>query len=131
MPIIGGTFDAVVPGVVLVDAIAVALVVGLVVLVVVGNEVLQREAVVRGDEVDAGQRAAPVIAEQVAAAGQPVGQVVGVALVAAPEAAHRVAVLAIPLMPEQREIADLITALADVPELGDQLDLRDDRILMN
>src|SRR5690606_29207845 len=37
MPIIGGTFDAVVPGVVLVDAIAVALVVGLVVLVVVGN----------------------------------------------------------------------------------------------
>ena len=53
-----GPFDAVVAAVVVVVAVAVALAVGLVVLPVVAHQVVEREAVVRGDEVDAVVRAA-------------------------------------------------------------------------
>ena len=50
---------------------------------------------------------------------------------AAPEVAHAVAVAAVPLRPQRREVADLVAAFADVPRLGDQLDLADDRILLD
>ena len=50
---------------------------------------------------------------------------------AAPVVAHRIAILAVPFGPQRREVADLVAALADVPGLGDQLDLADDRILLN
>ena len=49
----------------------------------------------------------------------------------APEVAHRVAVLVVPLGPEDREVADLVAAGADVPGLGDQLHLREDRVLVD
>ena len=62
-------FDAAVPAQVVVDAVAVALAVRLVVLVVVGDEVVEREAVVRGDEVDAVRRAAAAALVDVRAAG--------------------------------------------------------------
>ena len=50
---------------------------------------------------------------------------------AAPEVADGVAVLAVPLRPQRREAADLVAALADVPRLGDQLDLADHRVLVD
>ena len=56
-------------------AVPVALAVGLVVLVVVADQVVQGEAVVAGDEVDAGVRPAAVGLVQVAGAGEPVGDV--------------------------------------------------------
>ena len=40
---------------------------------------------------------------------------------AAPEVAHRVAILVVPLGPARREAADLVAAGAAVPRLGDQL----------
>src|SRR3712207_9332715 len=43
----------------------------------------------------------------------------------------RVAVLAVPLGPQGREVADLVAAVADVPGLGDELDLADDRVLVH
>ena len=54
-----------------------------------------------------------------------------VAGLAAPEVAHRVPVLAVPLRPQRREVADLVAAVADVPRLGDELDLRHHRILLD
>ena len=50
---------------------------------------------------------------------------------AAPEVADGVAVVAVPLGPLRREVADLVAAGADVPRLGDQLDLADDRVLLH
>ncbi len=50
-------FPTAVPTVVIVGAIAVVLAVGLVVLLVVGDEIVEREAVVAGDEVDRCRRA--------------------------------------------------------------------------
>jgi len=50
---------------------------------------------------------------------------------AAPEVAHRVAILAVPFGPQRGEVADLVAAVADVPGLGDELDLRDHRVLLD
>ena len=55
--VVGRAFDAAVPGEVLVGAVAVVFAVGLVVLVVVADEVVEGEAVVAGDEVDGVQGA--------------------------------------------------------------------------
>jgi hypothetical protein len=126
--IVGRPLDAAVPAAVVVGAVAAVLAVGLVVLLVVGDEVAQREAVVRGDEVDRGERPAAVGLVEVARSGEARGEL-GDARIAAPEVAHRVAVLAVPLRPQHREVADLVAAGPDVPGLGDQLDLREHGIL--
>jgi len=52
-------------------------------------------------------------------------------VLAPPVVAHGVAVLAVPLRPQRGEVAHLVAALADVPRLGDQLHLRDDRVLLD
>ena len=49
---------AIVPGIVAIGAVAVVLAVGLVVLALVGDEIGEREAVMRDDEVDAARRRA-------------------------------------------------------------------------
>ena len=99
------------------------LAVRLVVLVVVRDEVAQREPVVRGDEVDRRERPAAVVARR--GRSSPVNREANSAAsaCAAPEVAHRVAVHAVPLGPEHREVADLVAAGPDVPRLGDQLHL--------
>src|SRR6185436_9638752 len=124
-------FDAAVPAQVVVLAVGVLLAVSLVVLAVVADEVGQREAVVRGDEVDARVRTPPALLVEIAAAREPRRQLGERAAVAAPEAPYRVAVLAVPLRPFRREVPDLVPAFAQIPRLGDQLDLRQDRVLMN
>ena len=51
--IVGRTFDAAVPAAIVVGAVAVVLAVRFIVLLVVGDEIVEREAIVAGDEVDA------------------------------------------------------------------------------
>ena len=63
--------------------------------------------------------------------GEPRRQLRHRAAVAAPEAPHRVAVLAVPLRPLRREVADLVAAFTEIPRLGDQLHLREHRILVD
>ena len=92
---------------------------------------LQREPVVRGHEVDRRVRAAAVGLVEVAAAGQARGELAERAGLAAPEVADGVAVLAVPLRPQRREVADLVAAGPDVPRLGDQLGLADHRVLLD
>ncbi len=129
--VVGRALDAAVPRAVVVGAVAVVLAVGVVVLAVVGHEVGQGEAVVGGDEVDAGRRRAPGGLVQVGAAGEAVAELGHGVVGAPPEVADLVAVLAVPLRPQRREVADLVAALADVPRLGDELHLADDRVLLD
>ena len=110
-------------------AVAVVLEVGLVVLLVVGDEVGEREAVVRSDVVDARVRPPAAPAVQVARAGEAARELADQAAVALPVRAHGVAVLVVPLGPAGGEVADLVAALAEVPGLGDQLDLVEHRVL--
>jgi len=63
--VVGDAFRAAVPGAVVAGAVAVVLAVRLVVLIVVGDQVAQREPVVHGDQVHRGGRAAAVGAVQV------------------------------------------------------------------
>ena len=67
---------------------------------------------------------------QVGRAGEAVGELADPDRVAAPEVAHRVAVLAVPLPPQGREPAEVVAVhLPDVPGLGDHLRPRHHRVL--
>ena len=119
--VVGRPFDAAVPAAVVVGAVAVVFAVGLVVLVVVGDEVVEREAVVAGDEVDALLGLALLVAVDLGAADQPVGEAPDRARLAAEEVADVVAEAAVPLLPAVAdEAADLIQP-GGVPRLGDEL----------
>src|SRR5205085_1166563 len=67
---------------------------------------------------------------QVGRACEALRELADVAL-AAPEVPYLVAVLPVPLGPENGEVADLIAAGPDIPGLGDQLHLGQDRILVD
>ena len=128
--VVGRPLDAAVPAEIGVVAVLVVLAVGLVVLLVVRHEIPQREAVVAGEEIDGVPRLPAGRAVQVGTAAQPRRQVGDRAGVAAPEAAHVVAVTAVPLRPAaaEREVADLVKS-AGVPRLGDQLGVAEDALL--
>ena len=72
--IVGRPFDAAIPAEVVVGAVAVVFAVCFVVLAVVRDQIVEREAVVAGDEVDALLGFALLVRVDVGAAGQPVGQ---------------------------------------------------------
>jgi len=120
--IFGRAFDAAVPAPVVVRAVAVALAVVLVVLSVVGDEVVRREAVVAGDEVDALLRLAPLVAIQLGAADHPVGEAPHHAVRAAQEAPDVVTKAAVPLPPAVSDEAAYLIEARCVPRLGDDLD---------
>src|SRR6202008_1121468 len=97
--IAGRAFGAAVPRAVVVGAVPVVLGVGLVVLVVVGDQVGEGEPVVAGGEVDRSDGAGPARRVQVAGPGEPGRELRNGGWASAPEVADRVAVLAVPLGP--------------------------------
>ena len=101
--IVGLALGAVVPGLVVVRAVLVVLAVRLVVLVAVADEIVQREAVVRGDEVDARLRVAPLALKQIRGARQPVAELRGEVVVPLPVAPGGVAVAPVQLVKRIRE----------------------------
>ena len=100
-------------------------------LLVVADQIVQSEAVVRRDEVDTCIGTAAAVFVQVVAAGEPCGELRHRAGVAAPEPADGIAILPVPLGPQHRKIADLITPLPEIPGLRNQLHLRQHGILMD
>ena len=129
--VVGLALDAAVPAQVVIVAVGVVLEVRLVVLLVVADQVAQRESVVCGDEIDAGIGAASAVLVQVARAGQPVCDFAEQAALAFPVGANDVAVAPVPFGPPHREAAHLVAAFAEIPGLRDQLHPRDDRVLVN
>src|ERR1700686_1748395 len=89
-------------------AVVVSLAIRLVVLLVIGNEVMQREAVMRGDEIDTGPGLAAAAVEQTGGAGEPGGEVGDLAGVALPVTPDRIAGTFVPFGPAGREMANLI-----------------------
>src|SRR5882724_3631638 len=122
------SLDTAVPAVINVVPVAIRLAVRLVVLVVVGNEVVQREAIVARDEVDALFRFAILRAIDVGAAENAGRKRSDGPLITLEEAAHVVAKPAVPLLPGiADEAADLVKA-GRVPCFRDQLDVGEHRI---
>src|SRR5262249_41084660 len=110
-------------------AVAIAFAVRLVVLVVVADEIAEREAVMGGDEIDARPGPPAVVAEDVGRAGQARGKLARDTLIALPEAPHGVAILSVPLGPAGGQIAELIPSGAHIPGLGNELQRREHGIL--
>src|SRR5438094_556292 len=109
-------------------AVAILFAVRLVVLLVVRHQVVEREAVVRGDEVDRRPRFTPAMVEEIARCAQPRREGARRRL-PAPEIAHRVAELVVPFRPAWRKCSHLIAAGSAVPRLGDKLHGLENRIL--
>src|SRR5208337_3392143 len=96
---------------IVVRAVAVLLEVGLIVFPLVGNQIVQREAVVTGDEVDALLGFALLVTIKVGAADVAIGKGTDGVFFGAKEVAHVVAEFAVPLAPAiAHEAADLIEA---------------------
>ena len=85
----------------------------------------------RRDEVDGRRGAAAVVGVEIGRTSKTRGEFAQGGGLAAPEVADRVAVLAVPLTPDGREVAHLVAIVADIPGLGDELDLADHRVLLD
>src|SRR6516162_806173 len=97
--IVRWALDATVPASVVVRAVAVVLAVRLVVLLVVRDEIVERKAVVTSHKVHALLRLALLMTVNLRAAYKPVGKARHGTLLAAEEATHIIAELAVPLPP--------------------------------
>ena len=124
-------FRAAIPAHVVVAAVAVLLTVGLVVFRLVRDQVVEREAVVAGHEIQAGLRVRVLVPVQVRAAEEPLHQRLHHPGIAPQERADVVAEAAIPFHPAvARELADLVEP-ARVPGLGDEPRAGQDRICLD
>ena len=102
--VLRGAFDPAVPGPVVIAAVTVVLAVGLVVLGVVRDQVVQGESVVGGDEVDGGKGPPAAGLIQVTGTSQPGGELPDGAGSAAPKVPDSVAVAAVPLSPQRGKL---------------------------
>src|SRR5262249_30282401 len=119
--IVRWALDAAVPAAVVIRAVVVVLAVGVVVLAIVRDEVIQRETVVAGDEVDALLGLAVLVTIDVGTAEQSVRHIANRPGIAPDEAPDVVAEPAVPLLPPlPDERADLVEA-GGIPGFGDQL----------
>ena len=107
--VVCGSFDTAVPASVVVVAVAVVLAVGLVVLGVVADEVVEREAIVDGDDVHRRRRASATVAEQIPRATDARGHVRQNPARRAPEVADGVAESSIPFAPAGRELTEVVS----------------------
>ena len=130
--VVGRSFDAAVVAQVVAVAVAVVFAVGFVVALAVAHQVAQCETVVRDHVVDrhAGGPVARLV--HVGRGAQPQGKVAaraGGMISLEPETAHDIAKTVVPFQPAARKRADLVAARTNVPGLGNQLDLRQHRVL--
>src|SRR6185503_2399884 len=98
-------------------AVAVVLAVGLVVLLLVGHEIVEREAVMSRDEVHRGPWLATALVEEIGGGSDAGSQFGQLAVLALPVGADRIAIFVVPLGPAGRETADLVAAGAAIPRL--------------
>src|SRR5262249_32876402 len=126
--ILGRSFDSAVPAQVVVRTVAILLAVGLVVLGVVRDEVVQGEAVVARHEVDALFRFPFLMAEEVRASQKPRRDYGYRARVALKKPSSVTREPAVPLLPRVAdEAADLVEA-GGIPRFGNQFGAREVRI---
>ena len=129
--IVGRAFDAAVPAQVVVRAVAIVFAVRLVVLVVVRDEIVQREPVVTGDEIDALLGLALFMAVEIGAPEQPGRDRRTEPWSPFRNRAHVVAEPAVPLLPAVADEAPHLIETGGIPGLGDELGAGEERIRFN
>src|SRR6266481_5475391 len=129
--VIGRTFDAAIPRLIIVVAVAVFVVVQLVVFFVVADQIGQCESIMGRNEVGARVRPSAVMFIEIGASGESIRHFTNAAFIAFPKTADRVAIFAVPFRPGRGKVAHLIAAFPDIPRFCDQLHLREHRVLLN
>jgi hypothetical protein len=119
--IVSGTLGATIPGAVVGGAVLVAFPVRFVVFVVVADQIIQREAVVRRNEVDGRPWLATLAIEDVGRSADTLNEFAD-GRVAFPKIANRIAKLVVPFRPSWRKFANLVATGAAVQGLGNFLD---------
>src|SRR6185369_10587762 len=119
--VVGWAFDTEIEAQILRMAVLVILLIGFVVLLVVRDQIGQRESVMRSDEIDAGPGAPAAMVEQIGRSADACGKLWQHMLIAAPIAPYRIPVAIVPFRPAWREVAKLIASRPDVPGFRDQL----------
>src|SRR5215831_5670289 len=120
--------DAAVPAEIVVRSVAVPLSVLLVVLAVVGNQIIEREAIVAGNKVDALLGFALLLLVDVGAPRQPEGHRTRSAVVAFEKGPHVIAKSPIPFLPAVADKAADLIKPGSVPRFGNQLDIGENGI---
>src|SRR5262249_10345372 len=109
------TFGSAISAEVIIGTVVIVFAIGLVVLLLVADEIIECEAVMHGHVVNAAVQPAAIVLELRGRSGHTVRQIADEGSLAAPEAANGLAVEIVPLRPSGRERADLIAAGTDVP----------------
>ena len=109
--------------------VAVVFTVGLVVLLVIADEIVQAEAVMSADEINARPWPPPTMGEQICRTQQAGRQFGSSILVTSPERSDGIAKLIIPFTPAGTVLTQPVAVRADIPRLGNHLDRLQDRIL--
>ena len=117
----GRSLDPAIPAEVGIASVAIILAIGLIVLFIVADQVLQCETIMRGNKIYARPGTPAAVAEDVGRARHARGEIGDETLVTLPKAPHCVAVLPIPLRPARRKIAQLVAVRTEIPRLGNQL----------
>src|SRR5258707_6437763 len=110
-------------------SVAIVFAVRFIVLVVVGDQVVQREAIVNGNKIDTGPRRFALMLIQIRTAGKTIGKLRQDTVVSLPIAADTVSVFPVPFRPRHRKLANHVTTFAEVPGFRDEFHLRKNRIL--
>ena len=129
--IIGIPLRSAIPTAVVPLAVLIVLAIGFVMALVVADQIVEGKTVVSGDEIDAGMRAATIVLIQIGRTGQTISQLADQPALTAPVITHHIAVFTIPFAPADGELTHLITVFAHIPRLGDQLNPRQHRVLLD
>src|SRR5262249_47723468 len=122
--IISGALNTAVPAPVVIRAVPIMLAVCFVVLLVVGDQIVEREAIMASHEVDALFRLALFVSIDLRTPEQPVGYALHHSLLATKEIAKVIAKFSVPLLPAiTDETSDLIKT-SGIPRLSNQLRAR-------
>src|SRR5207248_9282835 len=116
----GGTFRAAVPGMVVCHAVLIVFPVRFIVLLIVADQIIQREPVVRRNKIYRRPRFASLAIKNIGRRAQ-TRRYSGRGRAALPKIAYRIAEFVIPLRPSRRKLSHLIAARAAIPGLRNQL----------
>src|SRR5262249_26083947 len=129
--VVGRALDPAIDALIVTRAVAIVFSIGFIVLALITDDVSEREAVMRGDVVDARPRRAAMMLEDVGGTGHPRRHLADEPALAAPVAPQCAAEGIVPFRPFGRKGAQPVAARTDVPGLGNELHFCEYRVALD
>src|SRR6056297_3326660 len=98
---------------------------------VVGDKVVEGKTVMGCYKINAGKGASRVVFVKVRATGKAIGELSEGLVLSPPEIPYAVPVLAVPFRPQGRKVSHLVAPFTDIPGFSDELDLVNNRVLLD